>query len=130
MRLMGVQAIHPGSRTSQPARGHRIYPYLLRNLTIDRPNQVWATDITYIPMAAGFMYVVAILDWDSRRVLSWRLSNTLDTNLRVEALEDVLRRHGSPEIFNINQAAQFAAAGFTDVLKVHRVQISMVGKGR
>ena len=90
MRLMGLQAIYPRRRTSQPTPGHRVYPYLLRDLAIDRPNQVWATDITYIPMAQGFMYLVAILDWHSRRVLSWRLSNTLDTDFCIEALEEAL----------------------------------------
>ena len=130
MRLMGLQAIYPRRRTSQPAPGHRIYPYLLRGLSIDRPNQVWATDITYIPMAQGFMYLVAILDWHSRRVLSWRLSNTLDTDFCVEALEEALRRYGPPEIFNTDQGAQFTATAFTDVLKRHHVQISMDGKGR
>ena len=130
MRLMGLQAIYPRRRTSQPALGHRIYPYLLRGLSIDRPNQVWATDITYIPMAQGFMYLVAILDWHSRRVLSWRLSNTLDTDFCVEALEEALRRYGPPEIFNTDQGAQFTATAFTDVLKRHQVQISMDGKGR
>ncbi|MGY6587475.1 MAG: IS3 family transposase [Wenzhouxiangella sp.] len=130
MRLMGLQALHPRRRTSQPAPGHRIYPYLLRGLSIDRPIQVWATDITYIPMAQGFMYLVAILDWHSRRVLSWRLSNTLDTDFCVDALEEALRRHGAPEIFNTDQRAQFTATAFTEVLKRHQVQISMDGKGR
>jgi putative transposase len=130
MRLMGLQAIHPRRRTSQPAPGHRIYPYLLRGLNIDRPNQVWAADITYIPMAQGFMYLVAILDWHSRRVLSWRLSNTLDTDFCVEALEQALSRYGSPEIFNTDQGAQFTAAAFTDVLKARQIHISMDGKGR
>ncbi len=130
MRVIGLQAIYPRRRTSQPAPGHRIYPYLLRDLTIDRPNQVRATDITYIPMAQGFMYLVAILDWHSRRVLSWRLSNTLDTDFCIEALEEALRRYGPPEIFNTDQGAQFTSAAFTDVLKAHQVQISMDGKGR
>ena len=130
MRLMGLQAIHPRRKTSRPAPGHRIYPYLLRGMSIDRPNQVWAADITYIPMARGFMYLVAILDWHSRRVLSWRLSNTMDTDFCVDALEEALARHGSPGIFNTDQGAQFTAGAFTDVLKVHGVQISMDGKGR
>ena len=130
MRLMGLQAIYPRRRTSQLAPGHRIYPDLLRDLAIDRPNQVWATDITYIPMAQGFMYLVAILDWHSRRVLSWRLSNTLETDFCIEALEEALSRHGPPEIFNTDQGAQFTAAAFTAVLKAHQVQISMDGKGR
>jgi len=130
MRLMGLQAIYPRRRTSQPAPGHRIYPYLLRDLSIDRPNQVWATDITYIPMAQGFMYLAAILDWHSRRVLAWRLSNTLDTDFCIEALEEALSRYGAPEIFNTDQGAQFTSAAFTDVLKAHQIQISMDGKGR
>ena len=130
MRLMGLQAIYPRRRTSLPASGHRIYPYLLRDLSIDRPNQVWATDITYIPMAQGFMYLVAILDWHSRRVLSWRVSNTLDTDFCVEALEEALAEHGPPKIFNTDQGAQFTSAAFTDVLKAHQVKISMDGKGR
>ena len=130
MRLMGLQAIYPRRRTSPPAPGHRIYPYLLRDLSINRPNQVWATDITYIPMAQGFMYLVAILDWHSRRVLSWRLSNTLDTDFCIEALEEALSRNGPPDIFNTDQGAQFTSAAFTDVLKAHQVQISMDGKGR
>lgn len=130
MRQMGLQAIYPRRMTSRPAPGHRIYPYLLRELVIDRPNQVWATDITYVPMAKGFMYLVAIVDWHTRRVLSWRLSNTLETDFCVAALEEALARHGAPEIFNTDQGAQFTACAFTDVLKEHGVQISMDGKGR
>lgn len=130
MRQMGLQAIYPRRMTSRPAPGHGVYPYLLRGLGIDRPNQVWAADITYIPMAKGFMYLVAIIDWYSRRVLSWRLSNTMEADFCVSALDEALARYGSPEIFNTDQGAQFTASAFTDVLKEHGVQISMDGKGR
>jgi putative transposase len=130
MRVMDLQALYPRRRTSQPGKGHTIYPYLLRELSIDRANQVWATDIAYIPMAKGFMYLVAIMDWHSRRVLSWRVSNTLDTGFCIEALEEALERHGAPEIFNTDQGAQFTSEAFTDVLKAHGVAISMDGKGR
>jgi putative transposase len=130
MRLMGLQALYPRRRTSQPGKGHKIYPYLLRDLVIDRPNQVWAADICYIPMAKGFMYLVAIMDWHSRRVLSWRLSNTLDTDFCLEALEEALRRFGRPEIFNTDQGAQFTSEAFTGVLQNHGISISMDGKGR
>ena len=107
-----------------------MYPYLLRGLSIDRPNQVWASDICYIPMAQGFMYLVAIMDWYSRRVLAWRVSNTLDSDFCVEALEDALARYGTPAIFNTDQGAQFTSQAFTTVLKAHEVAISMDGKGR
>ena len=130
MRVMDLQALYPRRRTSQPGKGHTIYPYLLRELSIERANQVWATDITYIPMAKGFMYLVAIMDWHSRRVLSWRLSNTLDTGFCIDALEEALERHGAPAIFNTDQGAQFTSEAFTDVLKAHDVAISMDGKGR
>ena len=130
MQQMGLQAVYPRRMTSKPAPGHRIYPYLLRGLAIDRPNQVWATDITYVPMAKGFMYLVAIVDWHSRRVLSWRLSNTMETDFCVAALEEALAHYSTPEIFNTDQGAQFTATAFTDVLKEHGVQISMDGKGR
>ena len=130
MRLMGLQALYPRRRTSQPGKGHKIYPYLLRGLPIERANHVWATDITYIPMAKGFMYLVAIIDWYSRRVLSWRVSNTLDTGFCIEALEEALQRCGAPQIFNTDQGAQFTSEDFTDVLKDHGVAISMDGKGR
>ena len=106
-----------------------MYPYLLRGLSIERPNQVWATDICYIPMAHGFMYLVAIMDWYSRRVLAWRVSNTFDSDFCVEALEDALTRYGPPEIFNTDQGAQFTSQAFTTVLKTHAVAISMDGKG-
>ena len=130
MRLMGLQALYPRRRTSQPGKGHKIYPYLLRGLPIERANHVWATDITYIPMAKGFMYLVAIIDWYSRRVLSWRVSNTMDTGFCIEALEEALQRFGAPQIFNTDQGAQFTSEDFTEVLKDHGVAISMDGKGR
>lgn len=130
MRLIGLQALYPRRRTSQPGQGHRIYPYLLRDLVIDRADHVWATDITYIPMAKGFMYLVAIIDWYSRRVLSWRVSNTLDTGFCIEALEEALQRFGAPQIFNTDQGAQFTSEAFTAVLRQHGVAISMDGKGR
>jgi len=125
-----LRALYPRQRTSQPGKGHKIYPYLLRDLCIDRANQVWATDISYIPMAKGFMYLVAIMDWHSRRVLSWRVSNTLDTQFCIEALEEALQRYGRPEIFNTDQGAQFTSESFTGVLKDHGIAISMDGKGR
>ena len=124
IRQMGLQALYPRRRTSQPGKGHKIYPYLLRDLTIERPNQVWAADICYLPMAKGFMYLVAIMDWHSRRVLSWRLSNTLDTDFCLEALHEALRRFGAPEIFNTDQGAQFTSEAFTDALKDAEIQIS------
>jgi len=130
MRRMGLQALYPRRRTSQPGTGHTVYPYLLRGLSIERPNQVWAADVSYIPMAKGFMYLVAIMDWHSRRVLSWRVSNTLEPGFCVVALEEALARYGAPEIFNTDQGAQFTAKAFTDVLKTHQVAISMDGKGR
>ncbi len=130
MRLMGLRALYPRRRTSQPGKGHKIYPYLLRGLSIERANQVWATDISFIPMAKGFMYLVAIMDWHSRRVLSWRVSNTMDTDFCIEALEEALQRFGAPEIFNTDQGAQFTSEAFTDVLKDHGIKISMDGKGR
>jgi len=128
MRIMGIKAIYRHPRTSIPAPGHRIYPYLLNGLTITRPNQVWAADITYIPMARGFMYLFAIIDWYSRYVLSWRLSNTMDADFCVEALEEALRK-GRPEIFNTDQGVQFTGEAFTGVLQQHGVMISMDGKG-
>jgi len=128
MRLMGLKAIYRRPRTSKPVPGHKIYPYLLGGLKITRPNQVWAADITYIPMARGFLYLVAIIDWYSRYVLSWRLSNTLDTGFCVEALEEALRKD-RPEIFNTDQGAQFTSEAFTGLLKQHGIRISMDGKG-
>ncbi len=130
MRQMGITAIYPKRRTSKPGKEHKIYPYLLRNLVIDRPNQVWATDISYIPMAKGFVYLVAVMDWHSRKVLSWRLSNSMDSDFCVEALEDALSRYGSPDIFNTDQGAQFTSEAFTDVLQEAGINISMDGKGR
>ena len=130
MRLMGLEAIAPKPKTSEPRREHVTYPYLLRGLAICRANQVWATDITYIPMKDGFVYLVAIMDWYSRRVLSWRLSNTLDSNFCVDALEEALSRFGSPEIFNTDQGAQFTAEAFTQPLRDRGIAISMDGKGR
>jgi putative transposase len=130
MRQMGLVAIYPKARTSKPGKGHKIYPYLLRNLSIDRPNQVWATDVTYIPMAKGFAYLVAIMDWYSRKVLSWCLSNTMDTEPCVAALEEAISRYGSPEIFNTDQGSVFTSEDFTGVLKQAGVDISMDGKGR
>src|SRR5210317_1646294 len=130
MRIMGLEAIYPKPKTSRPHPEHKVYPYLLRTLKIDRHNQVWAADITYIPMCHGFMYLVAIMDWHSRKVLSWRLSNTLDADLCVEALEEAIRHYGRPEIFNTDQGSQFTSDGFTSVLKNHNIQISMDGRGR
>ena len=130
MRKMGLRAIYPKPRTSHPGKGHKIYPYLLRGLRIERSNQVWASDICYIPMAKGFMYLTAIIDWYSRRVLAWRVSNTLETDTCVEALEEALLRYGAPEIFNTDQGAQYTSEAFTATLKDRGVQISMDGKGR
>ncbi len=130
MRLMGLEAMVPKPRTSRPAPEHPVYPYLLRNLRISRVNQVWAADITYIPFGQGFAYLVAIIDWFSRRVLSWRLSNTMDTDFCVDALREALDRFGRPEIFNTDQGAQFTADAFTRVLRNSGVAISMDGRGR
>jgi len=128
MRMMGLKAVYRRPRTSQPTPGHKIYPYLLSGMKITRPNQVWASDITYIPMARGFLYLIAIIDWHSRYVLSWRLSNTLDASFCVEALEEALRK-GRPDIFNTDQGAQFTSEAFTGLLEQHGVRISMDGKG-
>jgi putative transposase len=130
MRLMGLEAMAPKPKTSEPHPEHVVYPYLLRGLSICRVNQVWATDITYIPMKAGFVYLVAIMDWYSRRVLSWRLSNTLDSSFCVDALEEAFARYGKPEIFNTDQGAQFTADAFTKPLRERGIAISMDGKGR
>ena len=130
MQKMGIEAIYQKPRTSMPNKEHRIYPYLLKGLVIDRPNQVWATDITYIPMKRGFMYLVAVIDWYSRKVLSWRLSNTLDTDFCVEALKEAIETHGVPSIFNTDQGCQFTSTQFTGTLKSHQIQISMDSKGR
>lgn len=130
MRLMGLSAIYQRPNTSKPHPQHKVYPYLLRGLTIDRPNQVWCADISYIPVRRGFLYLVAIMDWASRKVLSWRLSNTMDSDFCVEALKEALARHGTPEIFNTDQGSQFTSDAFTHVLKEAGVRISMDGKGR
>ena len=130
MRRMGMEALCPQPGTSQRHPGHKIYPYLLRGLAIAEPNHVWAADITYIPMARGFLYLVAIIDWASRAVLAWRLSNTIDSRFCVEALEEALERYGKPKIFNTDQGAQFTSAAFTDKLEKPGVAISMDGRGR
>ena len=129
MRLMGLRAIYRQPRTSQPAPERRVYPYLLRNLAITRPNQVWAADITYLPMARGFLYLVAIMDWHSRYVVAWRLSNTLEAGFCAEALEEALTR-GQPKVFNTDQGSQFTSHEFTQILRDHSVRISMDGRGR
>ncbi len=129
MRQMGIEALYRKPNTSRRHAAHLIYPYLLRNLSIERPNHVWATDITYIPMRRGFVYLVAIVDWYSRRVLAWCLSNTLTTDFCIEALEEAIIRYGTPEIFNTDQGSQFTSAEFTGVLKAHDIRISMDGKG-
>jgi len=130
MRKMGLEAIYRKPRTSIPQPGNHIYPYLLKDLQIDRANQVWTTDITYLPMAKGFAYLVAIIDLYSRRVMSWQLSNTMDASFCREALEDAIQKFGPPEIFNTDQGSQFTSDSFTGVLKAHGVKISMDGKGR
>lgn len=130
MRLMGLMPIYRQPRTSVPAKGHKIYPYLLRGLAIDRPNQVWCADITYIPVQRGFLYLVAIMDWATRRVLSWRLSNTMDAGFCVEALNEALGRYGRPEVFNTDQGSQFTSFDFTGALGDAGIRISMDGRGR
>ena len=129
MNKMGIEALYRKPNTSKRHAAHPIYPYLLHDLTIDRPNQVWATDITYIPMARGFVYLVAVLDWASRRVLSWRLSNTLTADFCVDAVREAIARHGCPEIFNTDQGSQFTSLEFSGLLKQHGIRISMDGKG-
>jgi putative transposase len=129
MKRMGIAAVYRRPNTSKPAPGHKIYPYLLRDLTIARPNQVWATDITYIPMARGFVYLAAVVDWFSRRVLSWRVSITMEAAFCLEAVEEALARHGRPEIFNTDQGSQFTSAEFTGLLLDNAIAISMDGKG-
>ena len=129
MRLMGLQAIYQVPRTSAPHPAHRIYPYLLKRMKIDRPNQVWCADITYIPVQRGFLYLVAIMDWATRHVLAWRLSNTMDASFCVEALNEALARYGKPEIFNTDQGSQFTSEAFTSVLSNRGVQISMDSAG-
>jgi putative transposase len=130
MRKMGITALYRKPRLSKPHPEHKVYPYLLRGLEISRANHVWVADITYIPMARGFCYLVAIMDWASRKVLAWRLSNTLDTSFCVEALQEALARYGVPEIFNTDQGSQFTSGAFTGILERHRINISMDGKGR
>jgi len=130
MRMMGLQAIYQAPRTSTPHPEHRIYPYLLRGMVIDRPGQVWCADITYIPVQHGFLYLVAIMDWASRHVLSWRLSNTMDASFCIEALEEALAKYGKPEIFNTDQGSQFTSFEFTGVLARADIKISMDGRGR
>ena len=130
MRLMGLEAIYQAPRTSTPHPAHRVFPYLLNGLAIDRPNQVWCADITYIPVQRGFLYLVAIMDWATRHVLAWRLSNTMDAGFCVEALAEALDRYGRPEIFNTDQGSQFTSFEFTGTLKDAGVAISMDGRGR
>jgi putative transposase len=130
MRLMGLDAIYQAPKTSTPHPAHRIYPYLLKGMAIDRPNQVWCADITYIPVQRGFLYLVAVMDWATRHVLAWRLSNTMDARFCVEALNEALARFGRPEIFNTDQGSQFTSFDFTGVLKTAEVTISMDGRGR
>ena len=129
MKRMGIEAIYCRPNTSKPAQGHKIYPYLLRNIVVDRPNQVWAMDITYIPMARDFVYLAAVVDWFSRKVLSWRLSITLEIEFFLEAVEEALAHYGKPEIFNTDQGSQFTSIAFTDLLNKHDIKISMDGKG-
>ncbi len=129
MRRMGIQAIYRRPNTSKPAPGHRLYPYLLRGLMIDHPNHVWAIDITYIPMARGFVYLAAVMDWFARRILAWRLSNTMEASFCIDAVEEALAKHGCPQIFNTDQGSQFTSAEFTSVLINNGISISMDGKG-
>ena len=130
MRLMGLQAIYRAPRTSDPHPEHRVYPYLLRGLMIERANHVWCADITYIPVRRGFLYLAAIMDWASRHVLAWRLSNTLDAGFCTDALDEALARHGTPEIFNTDQGSQFTGFAFTGRLREAGIRISMDGRGR
>ena len=129
MRAMGITAVYRRPKTSQRHRAHPVFPYLLRTLPIERPNQVWAADITYIPMARGFVFLVAVMDWFARKVLAWRVSTTLTSDFCVTALEEALQRFGRPEIFNTDQGAQFTSADFLGVLRAHEIQISMDGQG-
>lgn len=130
MRILGLAGMAPGPNTSRPHPQHKVYPYLLRGVVVTKPNQVWSTDITYIRLAHGFVYLVAVIDWYSRRVLSWRISNTMDTAFCVDCLEEALQRYGNPEIFNTDQGCQFSSESFTGVLKAHGIAISMDGRGR
>jgi putative transposase len=130
MRKMGIRALYQKPRLSVAHPAHKVYPYLLRGVDITRGNHCWSADVTYIPMARGFCYLVAIMDWASRRVMAWRLSNTLDASFCTEALEEAIRKHGAPEIFNTGQGSQFTSDAFIDILKSHGINISMDGKGR
>lgn len=130
MRILGLAGMAPGPNTSRPHPQHKVYPYLLRGVVVTRPNQVWSTDITYLRLAHGFVYLVAVIDWYSRRVLSWRISNTLDSAFCVDCLEEALQRYGNSEIFNTDQGCQFTSENFTGVLKAHGIAISMDGRGR
>lgn len=130
MRLMGLMPIYQKPNTSKPAKGHKTYPYLLKGLRVTRPNQVWAADITYLPMRRGFLYLIAIIDWRTRKVLAWRISNTLEADFCVEALNEAMNKYGMPEIMNTDQGSQFTSFGWTDRLRRSGVRISMDGKGR
>ena len=130
MRKIGLSPIYQAPKTSEPHPQHKIYPYLLRHLTIERPNQVWCADVTYIPMRRGFLYLVAIMDWASRKVLAWRLSNTMDADFCVAALEEAIARYGRPDIFNTDQGSQFTSFAFTNTLKDAGIRITMDGRGR
>ena len=130
MRRMGIEAVYPKPHASRPHPEHRVYPYLLRDLSIEHANQVWAADITYVPMSRGSMYLVAVMDWHSRKILSWRVSNTLDSDFCIQALQEALDRYGIPEIFNTDQGAQFTSIAFTQILKDRGIAISMDGRGR
>lgn len=130
MRLMGLMPIYQKPNTSKPAKGHKIYPYLLRGLRVDRPNQVWAADITYLPMRRGFLYLVAIIDWFTRKVLAWRISNTLEADFCIEALNEAVHKFSAPEIMNTDQGSQFTSFAWTDRLRRMDIRISMDGKGR
>lgn len=129
MRRMAIEALYRRPRTTKPAPGHKVYPYLLRDMKVERPNQVWAMDITYIPMARGFVYLTVVLDWFSRRVLAWRLSITMETDFCLDAVEEALAKYGKPEIFNTDQGSQFTSADFTGLLTRNGIAISMDGKG-
>jgi putative transposase len=129
MKRLGIQAIYRRPNTSKPAPGHKIYPYLLRSVAVERPNQAWAMDITYIPMARGFVYLAAVVDWFSRRVLAWRLSITMEVDFCLDAVEEALAKHGKPEIFNTDQGSQFTSAAFTGLLQDNGIAISMDGRG-
>jgi len=129
MKRMGIEALYRKPRTTKPGAGHKIYPYLLRNLKIDRPNQVWAMDITYIPMARGFVYLVAVVDWYTRRTLAWKISVTMDTHFCLEAVEEAISCYGTPEIMNTDQGSQFTSQAFTGLMREYEIKISMDGKG-